>query len=40
MQLSTGFSFIIPYFDMKDEVVWGATAMILFELREILKSEP
>ncbi|MCX6182016.1 MAG: CoA pyrophosphatase [Bacteroidetes bacterium] len=40
MQLSAGFSFTVPYFDIKDEVVWGATAMILFELREILKSEP
>ncbi len=27
----------VPYFDIKGEVVWGATAMILSELVEILK---
>jgi hypothetical protein len=27
-----------PYFDLKDEVVWGATAAILSELKLILSS--
>lgn len=26
----------VPYFDIKDRVVWGATAIILHELREVL----
>ncbi len=38
MSLSAGFDFNVPYFDIKNEVVWGATAMVLFELREILRS--
>ena len=28
----------IPYFDVDGEVVWGATAMMLAELRELLRS--
>jgi len=35
MQLSYG-TFNNPYFDLKNEIVWGATAMMLSELREIL----
>lgn len=31
-------SFIAPYFDINGHVVWGATAMILSEFKEILKS--
>jgi len=29
-----------PYFDIHGHVVWGATAMILSELKEILKNDP
>lgn len=29
----------VPYFDIQNKVVWGATAMILSELREIHRSE-
>ncbi len=28
----------VPYFDIEGKIVWGATAMILSELKEILKS--
>ena len=38
MRLSAGFTFQVPYFDIQNEVVWGATAMILFELREMLRN--
>ena len=31
-----GFNILAPYFDAKGHKVWGATAMILSELREIL----
>ncbi|HNW97541.1 MAG TPA: CoA pyrophosphatase [Bacteroidales bacterium] len=31
-------SFKAPYFDIKDKVVWGATAMIISEFKEILKA--
>ena len=31
-------SFKAPYFDIKDKVVWGATAMIISEFKEILKT--
>ena len=31
-------SFTAPYFDINGHVVWGATAMILSEFKEILKS--
>jgi hypothetical protein len=27
----------VPYFDIENKVVWGATAIILSELRELLK---
>jgi hypothetical protein len=27
----------VPYFDIRGEVVWGATAVILSEFRELLK---
>jgi 8-oxo-dGTP pyrophosphatase MutT (NUDIX family) len=37
MKLSGGLHFDTPYFDIQNEVVWGATAMMLFELRTILK---
>jgi 8-oxo-dGTP pyrophosphatase MutT (NUDIX family) len=30
-------TFIAPYFDIKGNVVWGATAMILSEFKEIVK---
>lgn len=33
-----GLSLPTPYFDVEGEVVWGATAMMLSELKEILKS--
>ncbi|MCV9386570.1 NUDIX hydrolase [Reichenbachiella ulvae] len=29
-----------PYFDIQDKVVWGATAMILSELIEVIKQTP
>lgn len=32
-----GFPVNIPYFDMKGEIVWGATSMILAEFKLILK---
>jgi len=38
MLLPAGFNFNIPYFDIQNEVVWGATAMILYELRELIKT--
>ena len=28
-----------PYFDLNDQVVWGATAMILSEFKDLLKNE-
>ena len=28
---------IIPFFNLKNEVVWGATSMILSEFKKILK---
>ncbi len=28
----------VPYFNLQNEIVWGATAMILSELKELLKS--
>lgn len=37
MQLSYG-TFNNPYFNLQNEVVWGATAMILSELRTVLLS--
>ncbi len=33
----SNYSFITPYFDVQGEIVWGATAMILSEFRDILK---
>ena len=27
-----------PYFDVQNKIVWGATAMMLSELKEILKT--
>ncbi len=36
MNLAAGFTFNTPYFDIQNHVVWGATAMMLFELREII----
>jgi len=38
LKLAAGFNFETPYFDLHNHVVWGATAMILNELREILLS--
>lgn len=32
-----GFKLTSPYFDLEDKVVWGATAMMLSELRAVLK---
>lgn len=36
MNLSYDFNANVPYFDVCNKVVWGATAMILSEIREIL----
>jgi 8-oxo-dGTP pyrophosphatase MutT (NUDIX family) len=36
MNLSYEFNSNVPYFDVNGKVVWGATAMILSEFREIL----
>lgn len=36
IKLSTGLRLTVPYFDIKGEIVWGATAVILSEFREIL----
>ena len=33
------YGFTVPYFDLEGEVVWGATAMMLSELRRILAPE-
>lgn len=30
----------IPYYDLLGEVVWGATAMMIAELRELLRDDP
>lgn len=30
----------VPYFDLSGHVVWGATAMMLWELREVLRAIP
>jgi 8-oxo-dGTP pyrophosphatase MutT (NUDIX family) len=38
LKLAAGFNFETPYFDIQNHVVWGATAMMLNELREILLS--
>jgi hypothetical protein len=27
----------VPYFDLENKVIWGATALILSELKEIIK---
>ncbi|WP_420315953.1 NUDIX hydrolase [Ekhidna sp.] len=35
-----GFKMICPYYDLEDRVVWGATAMMLSELVEIMKEYP
>lgn len=35
-----GRSVEIPYFDLHGEVVWGATAMMIAELRELLHGDP
>ncbi len=37
-KINEDISFTAPYFDINDHVVWGATAMILSEFKEILKS--
>jgi hypothetical protein len=34
---NAGFEIEAPYFSLNGKQVWGATAMILSELREILK---
>ncbi|MFZ9847927.1 MAG: NUDIX hydrolase [Flavobacteriales bacterium] len=36
MKLAAGLNFNTPYFDIQNHVVWGATAMMLNELREIV----
>ena len=28
----------IPYFDLENKIIWGATALILNELREVIKN--
>jgi hypothetical protein len=35
--LSNGLKIISPYFDLKGHAVWGATAMILSELKILLR---
>ncbi|MEQ8238276.1 MAG: CoA pyrophosphatase [Cyclobacteriaceae bacterium] len=37
--ISPGLSLDSPYFDISDRVVWGATAMMLSELVEVIKNE-
>jgi 8-oxo-dGTP pyrophosphatase MutT (NUDIX family) len=37
VKISTGFTLDTPYFDIDNRVVWGATATMLNELKEILK---
>ena len=32
-----GFPVNIPYFDLNNEIVWGATSMILSEFKAVLK---
>lgn len=34
---SSGFRIKVPYFNIRKKIVWGATAMILSEFRELLK---
>ena len=37
IQFQNGYSLKnVPYFDLEGKIVWGATAMMLSELREIL----
>lgn len=36
IELSTGFKVKAPYFDVYGNIVWGATAMILSELKDIV----
>ena len=36
MELQDGFKTRVPYFNLNGEIVWGATAMILNEFKEIL----
>lgn len=38
LKLAAGFNFETPYFDIQNHVVWGATAMMLNELREVILS--
>jgi hypothetical protein len=35
--LSSGYKLRTPYFEVDDHVVWGATAMIIAELKDLLK---
>jgi len=37
IKITERFGFTVPYFDIQDEVIWGATAMILSELCAILE---
>lgn len=39
MILKSGLKFNTPYFDLADEIVWGATAMILNELKLLYQNE-
>ena len=38
MQTSYAQSIMVPAFKVEDHIVWGATAMILSELKETIKS--
>jgi 8-oxo-dGTP pyrophosphatase MutT (NUDIX family) len=40
MTVSSGFKLQCPYYDLEGRTVWGATAMMLSELVEILKEYP
>lgn len=37
VKTGTGSQLKVPYFDIKNEIVWGATAAILSELKELIK---
>lgn len=38
MVAHVGKELIIPYFNLEDQTIWGATAMILSELKELLRN--
>lgn len=38
IKITERFGFTVPYYDIENEVIWGATAMILSELVTVLES--